>query len=189
MRLRQGLGLAAMLLRSATGRGATAIQGRGKLDWSKVPLPALGGGSLSPRLFQGQVVLLVNTASRCGFTPQYKGLQALWQSQHRRGLVVLGVPSNDFAGQEPGSDAEIRAFCDSRFGIGFPLLARQRVIGPEAHPLFHWVAAEGGAAAVPRWNFHKLLIGRDGRLAGAFTSLVRPGSPRLARAIERALAP
>lgn len=187
MSLAQGLGLVAVLLRSAVGRGATAIQGRNKLDWTRVPLPALAGGSLSPRLFQGQVVLLVNTASRCGFTPQYRGLQALWELHRRRGLVVLGVPSNDFAGQEPGSDAEIRAFCDSRFGLDFPLLARQRVTGPEAHPLYRWAAAEGGAAAVPRWNFHKLLIGRDGRLAGAFTAFVRPSSPRLARALEGAL--
>ena len=184
----QGAGFLAMLLATLAGRGGRALAGGACLDWRRLPLPALDGGSLDPAGFEGRVVLAVNTASRCGFTPQYRGLQALWRAGRAPGLVVLGVPSEDFARQAPRDAQAVRRFCDQRFGVDFPLLARQRVVGPEAHPLYRWAAAAGGAAAVPRWNFHKLLIGRDGGLRGAFTSLVPPGSPRLAAALAAALA-
>lgn len=183
----QGAGLLSMLLGSLSGRGSRALAGQQPLDWRRLPLPGLEGGALDPALFAGQVVLVVNSASRCLFTRQYRGLQALWQGRRAQGLVLLGVPANDFARQEPGEATAIRRFCDRRYGIDFPLLARQVVIGPAAHPLYRWAAAEGGRAAIPRWNFHKLLIGRDGRLAGAFSSAVSPASRRLRAAIDAAL--
>ena len=139
--------------------------------------------------YAGRPMLVVNTASRCGFTPQYQGLQELWTEYGPRGLVVLGVPSNDFGGQEPGTDAEIGAFCTMRFAATFPLAAKAHVRGPEAVPLFRWLAGEAGVLGQPRWNFFKYLIGRDGRFDTWFASVTKPGSARLRQAVERSLAP
>jgi glutathione peroxidase len=157
------------------------------LDWSTVPLPALSGGVIDPATLTGKVVLVVNTASKCGFTPQYAGLEALWQSTRSRGLVVLGVPSNDFGRQEPGTDSEVASFCEINYGVDFPLLSKQTVVGADAHPLYRWASARTGPLGVPRWNFHKLLIGRDGQLLDWFSSVTGPDSDRLRGAIERAL--
>ena len=148
---------------------------------------SIDGKPLKLSQFAGHPVLIVNTASKCGFTPQYKGLEALWQKYRERGLVVLGVPSNDFGGQEPGSEAEVKNFCSANYGVTFPLPAKNAVIGGSAHPLYKWIAAEAGEAAAPRWNFHKYLIGPKGELAGAFPSKVAPQSSTLTEAIEAAL--
>jgi glutathione peroxidase len=147
-------------------------------------LPGLAGTDLPLRQFAGRAVLLVNTASRCGFTPQYTGLQTLWTEYKARGLTVLGVPCNDFGGQEPGSAAEIGAFCTAR-RVDFPMAGKISVRGPERHPLYAWLAAEGGLLSVPRWNFYKYLIGPDGELRGWFTSVTSAGSGRLRRAVKR----
>jgi glutathione peroxidase len=149
---------------------------------------SIEGKPLPMSAFKGKAVLVVNTASACGFTPQYKGLEALWQANKARGLVVLGVPSNDFGAQEPGSEAEIKSFCEARFGVDFPLTAKVPVTGAEAHPLYRWIASELGEGGAPRWNFHKFLIGKDGKLAGAFSSKVAPEGAELKQAIEAALA-
>jgi glutathione peroxidase len=149
---------------------------------------ALKGGALPLAGFQGRPLLIVNTASRCGFTPQYAGLRGLWQRHRDAGLVVLGVPSNDFGAQEPGSSGEIAAFCEANYGIDFPMTAKVSVRGAFAHPFFRWLAAEGGFLSRPRWNFYKYLIGRDGRLITWFASITAPDSPRLARAIAAAIA-
>ena len=137
--------------------------------------------------YRGKVLLIVNTASKCGFTPQYGGLQALWQRREAEGLAVIGVPSNDFGGQEPGDADEIGAFCSRNYGVNFPMTAKLHVRGPEAHPLFGWLGREGGVLSRPRWNFFKYVIGRDGRLLDWFTSVTAPGSARLQRALDRAL--
>ena len=137
--------------------------------------------------FAGRPMVVVNTASKCGFTPQYAGLEALWRANRDRGLVVLGVPSNDFGGQEPGTATEIGAFCERRFGVDFPLTEKVHVIGKEAHPLFRWIADKGGFVARPHWNFYKYLIGRDGRLVDWFSSVTAPGSKRFGDAVERLL--
>lgn len=158
------------------------------LDWSSLPLPALEGGQLPAASLVGKVVLVVNTASFCGYTPQYQGLQALWQDYRDRGLVVLGVPANDFGAQEPGSDGEIKRFCEGSYGVDFPMLSKQSVIGPAAHPLYRWAAQATGPAGLPKWNFHKLLVGRDGRLAAWFPTSASPGSDQVRTAIEAALA-
>ena len=148
---------------------------------------SIDGAALPLAAYRGKPVLVVNTASFCGFTPQYKELEALWRKYQKRGLVVLGVPSNDFGQQEPGSAAEIKSFCAANYAIDFPLAAKERVIGPEAHPFYRWVAGELGEDAAPRWNFHKYLVGPDGTLAGMWPSRVSPGSAEIAREIEALL--
>ena len=148
---------------------------------------SIDGEPMPMRAFAGRAVLVVNTASLCGFTPQYEDLQALWQGYRERGLVVLGVPSNDFGGQEPGSEADIKAFCEVNFDIDFPMTEKQRVVGDEAHPLFRHIVAKLGPQAAPRWNFHKYLVMPDGELAGAWPSRVSPTSPEILGAIEAAL--
>lgn len=172
-------------LMSAVG-GAWARIGRQPIDWSAVSLKSIGGEPLPTAGFAGHVVLLVNTASLCGFTGQYRGLEALWRRYKERGLIVLGVPSNDFGGQEPGSDDDIRRFCDAKFGVTFPLSGKQIVSGPSAHPIYRWAAAQTGTIGTPNWNFHKILIGRDGRVVDWFTAVGGVGS-KLDRAIEAAL--
>ena len=138
--------------------------------------------------FKGKVVLLVNTASRCGFTPQYEGLQAVWERYRDRGLVVLGVPSNDFGGQEPGSEAEIKQFCEVNFSIDFPLTSKEHVVGEAAHPFYRWATAQLGFAARPHWNFHKYLIGPDGQLVDWFATTTKPTASKVTQAIETQLA-
>lgn len=158
------------------------------VDWRAMSLPDIRGGTIDPAMLEGRVVLVVNTASRCAFTPQYDGLEALWDRYNGRGLVVLGIPSNDFGNQEPGSNADIASFCESTFGVSFPMTEKSPVTGPSAHPVFAWAREAGGRAAVPGWNFHKILIGRDGRLAGSFPSFQSPQSAAVVSAIEEALA-
>ena len=135
----------------------------------------------------GQPVLVVNTASKCGFTPQYEGLQALWETYGPRGLVVVGVPCNDFGGQEPGSAAEIGQFCQVNYGVGFPMMGKEHAIGEAAHPFFRWVVAQKGFLARPRWNFYKYLIGKDGTLLDYFISATKPQAGRVSKAVETAL--
>ncbi len=173
-------------LLSAVG-SAWAQAGRQPIDWSAVSLDSIGGGPLPTADYQGRVVLLVNTASLCGFTGQYLGLQELWHHYKDRGLIVLGVPSNDFGGQEPGSNEEIKRFCEATFDVTFPMADKQVVSGPNAHPLYRWAAEQTGKLGTPSWNFHKILIGRDGRVIDWFSAAGGMG-PKLERAIEAALA-
>lgn len=136
--------------------------------------------------YGGKVLLVVNTASKCGFTPQYEGLEALQQRFAARGFSVLGFPSNDFKGQEPGSEKEIQAFCTLTYGVKFPMFEKVHVIGGEATSLYRTLTRDTGVA--PGWNFHKYLISRDGRVVAQFPSKVRPDDPALLAAIERELA-
>jgi len=144
------------------------------------------GGDLPLSAWRGHPVLVVNTASFCGYTPQYEGLETLWRSRRDRGLIVLGVPSNDFGAQEPGSDAEIKAFC-ANYHVSFPLTRKVNVTGKEAHPFYRWLADELGERGVPRWNFHKYLIDGEGRAAGAWPSSTGPQSKEIAAAIDALL--
>lgn len=147
---------------------------------------AIEGDPLPLERFRGRPVLIVNTASQCGFTPQYAALQRLWEQYRGRGLVVLGVPSNDFR-QESGDNAAIKAFCETNFDIDFPLTEKVSVTGPGSHPLFAWLRGELGDAAGPRWNFHKYLIGPDGRAVAFWPSAVEPDAPAITAAIEKLL--
>jgi glutathione peroxidase len=148
---------------------------------------SIDGGALPLSNFKGKAVLVVNVASQCGLTPQYSGLEALWKENRDKGLVILGVPANDFGAQEPGTEQEIKTFCETRFAVDFPMAAKEPVIGAEAHPFYKWVASELGEDAAPKWNFHKYLIGRDGSIAATFGSRTAPDAPELKAAIDKAL--
>ena len=148
---------------------------------------SIDGAPLPMSVFKGKALLVVNTASECGYTPQYKDLQALWQSYRDRGLVVLGVPSNDFGGQEPGTEAEIKRFCERQYAVDFPLTTKEQVSGAGAHPFYKWAADVAGEAAAPRWNFHKYLIDPDGQLAAWFPTKTSPAAPEVAGEIEKVL--
>jgi glutathione peroxidase len=148
---------------------------------------SIEGSPLPFSSFRGKTVLVVNTASFCGFTKHYAGLQELWERYRDRGLVVLGVPSNDFGGQEPGTEAEIKTFCETEFGITFPLTEKYAVSGAEAHPFYKWAATHAGALGTPQWNFHKYLIGPDGQFLDWFPTKTEPTSAKIVQAIEAAL--
>lgn len=150
-------------------------------------LTSLKGAALDLAEFRGRPMLIVNTASQCAYTPQYAGLQALWDTYKERGLVVLGVPSNDFGKQEPGTADEIAAFCALTFKVTFPLSDKRHVRGRAADPLFKWLAGEAGVAGRPWWNFTKYLIGRDGKVADWFFCFTAPSAARVTRAVERAV--
>jgi glutathione peroxidase len=144
----------------------------------------LDGGDIRLADFAGKPILVVNTASLCGYTPQYAGLQELWTRFHERGLTIVGVPSNDFGGQEPGSAADISETANHQYGVTFPLAAKAVVKGPGAHPFYKWAAAER-PLETPHWNFHKYLVGRDGRLAAVFPTETEPTDPKVVAAIAR----
>jgi glutathione peroxidase len=150
---------------------------------------AIDGAPMPLAEFKGKAVLLVNTASQCGFTPQYTQLEEVWKQYRDRGLVVVGVPSNDFGGQEPGSAAEIKRFCEGNYDVDFPLTTKNVVKGQEAHPFYRWAAATLGADAAPKWNFHKYLIDPNGKLVAWFPSKIKPDAPDVTKAIEAALPP
>jgi glutathione peroxidase len=144
----------------------------------------LDGGDIRLADFAGKPILVVNTASLCGYTPQYAGLQELWTRFHDRGLMIVGVPSNDFGGQEPGTASDIMETAHHQYGVTFPLAAKVVVKGVAAHPFFKWAAAER-PLATPHWNFHKYLIGRDGRIAAVFSTQTEPTDPKVIAAIAR----
>ena len=127
--------------------------------------------------FKDNVILVVNVASRCGFTNQYNDLQDIWNSHQDKGLVVLGVPTNDFK-QEPGSNKDIQDFCETNFDINFPMTEKTHVIGTNSHPFYQWAKENYGKSAVPKWNFHKIIIGKDGKVADTFSSITNPNSKR-----------
>ena len=137
--------------------------------------------------YKGKVLLVVNTASMCGFTPQYEGLQALQDKYKTQGFTVIGVPSSDFE-QELGTDKEIKTFCESKFGIKFPMATKSVVTGDKATPFYRWAASTLGADKTPKWNFHKYLVGRDGKLIAAYPSKVTPMSAELTGAVSKAIA-
>ena len=148
----------------------------------------IDGKPLPMRQFAGKAVLVVNVASFCGLTPQYSDLQKLHEAFGPKGLVVLGVPSNDFGAQEPKTEPEIAKFCETSYGVTFPMTSKEKVIGVGAHALYRWVVAQAGEDAAPKWNFHKYLIGKKGELLETFGSRVSPAAPELMKSIEQVLA-
>jgi glutathione peroxidase len=148
---------------------------------------SIDGANLRLADFKGRVILLVNTASMCGFTGQYEGLQSLWLDYKDRGLIVLGVPSDDFGGQELDTAEQVKSFCTLNYSIDFPMTDITSVKGPNAHPYYKWIADVHGSLALPRWNFHKHVIDSDGKLVDWFASTTSPTSNRLRNAIETAL--
>jgi glutathione peroxidase len=175
-----GIALAGAAFAAQSQRGT----GMSAYDFS---FTSIDGKPLPLAQYRGHPLLVVNTASFCGFTYQYQDLEALWQRYRERGLVVIGVPSNDFGQQEPGSAIEIKEFCEGKYAVDFPLTDKQDVIGPQAHPFFRWISAALGEAGAPRWNFHKYLVGPDGKLEGTWPSSVRPTDRAVTDEIERLL--
>lgn len=171
----------------ASTRNVLAQAAMSRITAYAFSFPALGGGDIRLADYAGRPLLVVNTASLCGFTPQYAGLQELWTEFHGRGLTVIGVPSNDFGAQEPGGVTEIVQTAHHQYGVKFPIAAKAAVKGPNAHPFYKW-AADSRPKDVPRWNFHKYLIGRDGYIAEVFPESVEPADTRVKTAIARALA-
>ena len=165
---------------------ALAQAGTSRMTAYAFSFAALKGGDIKLADSAGKPILVVNTASQCGYTPQYAQLQELWTRYRDRGLVVLGVPSNDFGGQEPGGVTEIAHTAHQAYGVDFPLAAKAEVRGTSPHPFYKWAAAER-PLELPRWNFHKYLVGRDGRIAASFATSIEPTDARVIAAIEREL--
>ena len=133
--------------------------------------------------FKDKLIVVVNVASRCGYTPQYEGLQALWSNYKDKGLIVIGVPTNNFK-QEPGNNKEIKDFCETNFGIDFILTEKTSVIGANAHPFYKWARDNHGISAIPKWNFHKIVIGKNGKVIDTFASFTKPTSKKFISLIE-----
>ncbi len=164
--------------------GTASVHAADLLDVSYRPLAGKAEVNLE-KTYGGKVLLVVNTASKCGYTPQYEALEALQKKYAARGFSVLGFPSNDFKGQEPGSEKEIQEFCTLTYGVKFPMFQKVQVTGPDATPLYQRLTAATKVA--PGWNFHKYLIGRDGKVVAQFPSKVTPDDPALVAALEREL--
>lgn len=148
----------------------------------------MGEEPLPLSAYKGKVILIVNTASECGLTGQYEGLEKLYTSYKDKGLVVLGVPSNDFGGQEPGTSQQIADFCKFNYGVTFPMTAKESVSGASAHPFYGWAKEALGFGTAPKWNFHKYLINRNGQLVDYFHSTTAPDAKRLIKRVETLLA-
>ncbi len=149
-------------------------------------IESISGGEITLADYRNKVVLLVNTASQCGFTPQYAGLQKIYDRYKDDGFVVLGVPSDDF-NQELSSDDDVKKFCEIRYGVNFPLTSIQKIKGENAHPVYRWISGNTSVIGQPRWNFHKYLIGKDGKIVNWFSSMTSPTSEGLLKQVEEAL--
>ena len=162
-----------------------------KADYSKLAYDYkfndIDGNDLNLNKFKNKVIVVVNVASQCGFTKQYEDMQKVWVKYQDKGVVMLGVPSNDFGKQEPGSSEEIKNFCEAKFGITFPMTEKVSVKGENAHPFYIWARKNHGKSSIPKWNFHKIIIGKDGKVLDTFASLTNPSSKKFIKAIEKAL--
>lgn len=181
-------GLCIMSIIPPSSAQASSAQTAAPLSAYQFNFEAIEGGELPLSAYNGEVLLIVNTASRCGFTPQYDGLQMLYDRYREQGFTVIGVPSDDFGKQELAQDADIKAFCEVNFNIDFPLTTKTVVKGNHAHPFYQWALTETGNMAKPRWNFHKYLIDRNGQIVDWFSSVTSPQSPKITQAVEKALA-
>jgi len=166
---------------------APSLAGASQMSFHDFDFTAIEGGPLPAKSFEGKAVLVVNTASFCGFTKQYEALQSVWSRYRDRGLVVLGVPSNDFGSQEPGKADEIKDFCETTFNVDFPLTSKEHVKGDNAHPFYKWAKTQVGVLGSPKWNFHKYLIAPDGTLTDWFSTPTAPDSAKIIKAIEAVL--
>ena len=147
----------------------------------------LDGSALNLSEYKGKVIIVVNVASQCGFTKQYEDMQNIWEKYQSKGIVMLGIPSNDFGKQEPGTSEEIKNFCEAKFGITFPMTEKVSVKGPESHPFYIWARENHGKSAIPKWNFHKIIVGRNGKIDDTFASITSPSSEKFINAIEKSI--
>ena len=148
---------------------------------------SINGDELDLSIFHGKTILLVNVASNCGFTKQYDDLQKLYDNFKDKGLVVVGVPTNQFGGQEPGSETEIKNFCETNFNISFPMTSKYDVKGDNAHPIYLWAKDTYGKSTVPKWNFHKILINKQGKIDDTFASFTAPMSKKIIKKLKKIL--
>jgi glutathione peroxidase len=144
----------------------------------------IDGGSIKLKNFEKKVIVIINVASKCGFTNQYEDMQDLWANYKDKDLIVIGVPTNNFR-QEPGTNSEIKDFCNTNFGINFPMSKKVDVIGKNAHPFYKWAKKNYGNSAIPKWNFHKIVIGKNGRVIDTFASITKPSSSKFINFIEK----
>ena len=144
----------------------------------------IDGGEINLNDFREKVIVIVNVASRCGFTGQYEGLQALWSKYRDKDLIVIGVPTNNFR-QEPGSNSEIKDFCETNFGVNFIMTEKTSVLGVNAHPFYKWARINFGNSAVPKWNFHKIIINKKGKVSQTYSSITKPASSKFINLIEK----
>jgi glutathione peroxidase len=181
------LTLALAISAARAGRGAVESAASSLYGFT---LADIDGRQVSLSAYRGKVLLLVNTASKCGFTPQYEALEKLSKTYRDRGLAVVAFPANNFGGQEPGTNAEIKSFCSMTYGVDFPVFAKISVKGAEIHPLYRWLTAKETDPAFAgdiEWNFTKFLVDREGKVIGRFPSAVTPDSPELTAAVDKAL--
>ena len=150
-------------------------------------IKSINGDELNIDEMNGKTILLVNVASNCGFTKQYNELQKLYDDYKDKGLIVIGVPSNQFGGQEPGAESEIKDFCETNFNITFPITSKYDVKGSNAHPIYLWAKETYGKSAVPKWNFHKILINKEGKIEDTYLSFTNPLSNKITKKIEQIL--
>jgi glutathione peroxidase len=176
----------ALLAGAAATPALAATPGVSRMTAYAFSFTGLNGKEIKLSDYAGKPILVVNTASQCGYTPQYAGLQQLWSRFRDRGLIIVGVPSNDFGGQEPGGVAEIEHTAHQGYGVSFPLAAKAEVRGTSPHPFYKWAAAER-PLELPRWNFHKYLVGREGHIVASFATAVEPTDARVIAAIEKEL--
>ena len=144
----------------------------------------LDGSELNLSEYKDKVIVVVNVASQCGFTKQYTDMQKIWEKYEKKGIIVLGIPSNDFGNQEPGNSEEIKNFCEAKFGITFPMTEKVSVKGSSAHPFYIWAEKNHGKSAVPKWNFHKIIINKQGKVADTFSSITNPSSDKFTKVLE-----
>ena len=178
MKLATGFAIMALLAASGAAKGDNVV------SFYDLTANTLDGSPMKLSEYKGKVLVVVNTASECGFTPQYAGLEQLYEGYKAKGVVVLGFPSNDFGGQEPGTAEEIKTFCEKKYHVTFPMFAKVKTKGDGQSPVYAFLADKDGA---PKWNFHKYVVGKDGQVRAAFPSAVKPESDELKTAIETAL--
>ena len=145
----------------------------------------LDGSAINFSEFRNKVIVIVNVASQCGFTSQYEDMQKIWDDYQNKGVIIIGVPSNDFGNQEPGSSKEIKNFCESKFGITFPMTEKVKVKGDEPHPFYLWAKKNYGRSAIPKWNFHKIIINKNGKIADTFASITNPSSSKFTSVLKK----
>ena len=158
-------------------------------DYSKVAYDFnfndLDGSILKLSDYKNKVIVVVNVASQCGFTNQYEDMQKVWEKYQKKNVIIIGVPSNDFGNQEPGTNKEIKNFCEAKFGISFPMTEKVSVKGADAHPFYVWARESFGKAAIPKWNFHKIIVDTNGKIVETFSSITKPSSKKFIEALKK----
>ena len=147
----------------------------------------IDGSQLHLNIFKNKVIVVINVASQCGFTKQYEDMQKIWDKYQSKGVIMIGVPSNEFGQQEPGTNEQIKNFCESKFGITFPITEKISVKGKNAHPFYMWAKENYGKSAIPKWNFHKIIINKSGKIENTFTSFTKPSSKKFISVLEKTI--